>query len=183
MTTIRWVKIDDGETFEGSISMFRDCFFDNASEESIADWCDEQGYKLEISNRSIEEVKQWNEDVLKIQKFFEDKGFYINTDKDSLNENTHFIGTKKLSNDYEYYVFVRYNPAINSNSFCVSLENDQSNSRYTIYQSEFNVTTFEQFLLDYKEFHLKYLFNCLINMLTIVNDEIEGEKDETTETI
>lgn len=57
--TVRWVKIDDGEVFEGTIAMFRDCFFDNASEETIADWCFDREFKLEIIDRPVDEVKQW----------------------------------------------------------------------------------------------------------------------------
>ena len=31
---------NDGEMFEGTRDMFRDCFFDNATDEQIIDWCD-----------------------------------------------------------------------------------------------------------------------------------------------
>lgn len=42
------IVIDNGDTFEGNITQFRDCFFSNANRENIADWCQTQGMKLEI---------------------------------------------------------------------------------------------------------------------------------------
>lgn len=42
--------IDDGEIFDGTLEQFKDCFFDNADDASIENWCDEQGYKLEIED-------------------------------------------------------------------------------------------------------------------------------------
>jgi hypothetical protein len=39
--------IDDGDTFEGTIDQFRDCFFSNADEESMLNWCKEKNCKLE----------------------------------------------------------------------------------------------------------------------------------------
>lgn len=44
--------IDDGDTFEGDISQFRDCFFSNATEPLIKDWCREQNCKLEIRSKN-----------------------------------------------------------------------------------------------------------------------------------
>ena len=44
-----WLIIDDGETFEGTISMFRNCFFDNADINNIKNWCDSNNFKLVIT--------------------------------------------------------------------------------------------------------------------------------------
>jgi len=32
------IKIDGGDTFEGTIDQFKDCFFDNATVENIVSW-------------------------------------------------------------------------------------------------------------------------------------------------
>ena len=42
------ILINDGEIFEGSISQFRDCFFDNANLETIEDWAKKQGFNFKI---------------------------------------------------------------------------------------------------------------------------------------
>lgn len=39
--------IDEGNTFEGTIDQFRDCFFSNATPDLITAWCHEQGCSLE----------------------------------------------------------------------------------------------------------------------------------------
>lgn len=43
-----WYVIDGGNLFEGSVDHFRDCFFDNANEELIADWCRDEGVTLQV---------------------------------------------------------------------------------------------------------------------------------------
>lgn len=42
------ILINDGEKFEGSIALFQDCFFSNATFLSIQDWCRERGYTFAI---------------------------------------------------------------------------------------------------------------------------------------
>lgn len=44
-----WIKVDGGETFDGQISHWEDCFFSNVSIESIVDFCLKQGWKVEFS--------------------------------------------------------------------------------------------------------------------------------------
>ncbi len=45
---IKKIILDGGETFEGTVDQFRDCFFDNAEEEVIRDWAEKENMKLEI---------------------------------------------------------------------------------------------------------------------------------------
>lgn len=45
---IKWITIDDGETFEGTLAQFKDSYFDNADENSIAEFCERHEWKLEI---------------------------------------------------------------------------------------------------------------------------------------
>lgn len=40
--------INDGNMFYGTVDDFKDCFFDNANDETISDWCEEMGFTLEI---------------------------------------------------------------------------------------------------------------------------------------
>jgi hypothetical protein len=44
-----WIKIDDGDTFEGDLDQFEDCFFSNADMYSVLEWCEERRYKVEFS--------------------------------------------------------------------------------------------------------------------------------------
>lgn len=36
------ILIDNGEFFEGTRDQFRDCYFDNATNDQIVHWCNEQ---------------------------------------------------------------------------------------------------------------------------------------------
>jgi hypothetical protein len=47
-----WITIDDGETFEGTIMDFRNCFFDNASKETIQQWCDDNKMRVVFTFRN-----------------------------------------------------------------------------------------------------------------------------------
>lgn len=43
----RMYKIDNGDTFEGTLDQFCDCFFSNADEETISAWCADNGFNFE----------------------------------------------------------------------------------------------------------------------------------------
>jgi len=45
---VKEIIIDAGDTFQGTIDMFRDCFFDNAIPVVIKGWCKENDMKCEI---------------------------------------------------------------------------------------------------------------------------------------
>lgn len=42
------IIIDNGDTFEGNLSQFRDCFFSNPTLANIQDWCRSHHMTLEI---------------------------------------------------------------------------------------------------------------------------------------
>ena len=48
------IRIDDGDTFEGTISQFKDCFFTNADIGTITYWCKMNNMKLEIIEKEKE---------------------------------------------------------------------------------------------------------------------------------
>ena len=48
-----YIKVADGEMFEGTRDQFRDCFFDNATDDQIIDWCRHEGVTLEINGDKI----------------------------------------------------------------------------------------------------------------------------------
>lgn len=48
MTNVIGYLIDDGDTFEGTVEQFRDCFFSNADEDTVRQWCESQNMKLEV---------------------------------------------------------------------------------------------------------------------------------------
>lgn len=119
--------------------------------------------------------------ITEIKKFFESKGFLIK-DKDEVNGFTYLSGTKSFSNGCTFYVWVRHvGGQINKDTIVLTLDNEKSNSNTTTMEGEYEIGTFEQFLLDYKEFHLHYqkrtikIVNCLNNLLSIIDAEIEGE--------
>lgn len=45
---IKKITINNGAMFEGTVDMFKDCFFSNASEKVIRDWCEKSKYKVEF---------------------------------------------------------------------------------------------------------------------------------------
>lgn len=47
------IVVDDGDMFEGTRGQFMDCFFSNADDEEIKDWCFTNGYKLKIGEEII----------------------------------------------------------------------------------------------------------------------------------
>jgi hypothetical protein len=49
------ILVEDGEMFEGTRDMFRDCFFDfdNAHDDQIIDWCKSMDLSLEINGKKI----------------------------------------------------------------------------------------------------------------------------------
>lgn len=44
-----WIEIEDGDVFLGTLEQFKDCFFSNADEASIRDWCFENHYNLSMT--------------------------------------------------------------------------------------------------------------------------------------
>jgi hypothetical protein len=47
------IILEDGEMFEGTREQFRDCFFNNAYDNVIYDWCKEQDIKLIIRDEKL----------------------------------------------------------------------------------------------------------------------------------
>lgn len=47
------ILVDNGDMFEGTRDMFRDCFFDNANNAEIEDWCKQNNWSLEINGVKI----------------------------------------------------------------------------------------------------------------------------------
>lgn len=45
--------IEGGDVFCGTLDQFKDCFFDNATVETISDWCAAHGYSLEIETQFV----------------------------------------------------------------------------------------------------------------------------------
>lgn len=44
-----WIKINSGNVFEGTLEQFKDCFFDNATPETVADWSRENGWDCVVT--------------------------------------------------------------------------------------------------------------------------------------
>jgi len=47
------VSVDNGEIFEGTRDEFANCFFDNSTNEQIADWCYSNDWKLVINGKTF----------------------------------------------------------------------------------------------------------------------------------
>lgn len=48
-----WIVVDDGVMFEGTREQFMDCFFSNADDDNIIDWCFDKGFTLTIGDKKI----------------------------------------------------------------------------------------------------------------------------------
>lgn len=47
------IIIENGDIFSGTREQFMVCFFTNADDEEISDWCFDNGYKLIIDGKTI----------------------------------------------------------------------------------------------------------------------------------
>lgn len=47
------IIVDNGDIFEGTREQFRDCFFDNADDDEIADWCYDNDWSLVINGDKL----------------------------------------------------------------------------------------------------------------------------------
>lgn len=45
---VKRIIIDNGEIFDGTHEQFKDCFFDNADEDSITNFCKKNNWELVI---------------------------------------------------------------------------------------------------------------------------------------
>lgn len=51
-----YIEVDGGSVFSGTRDQFRNCFFENANDNEIENWCQENGWSLIIN------------DIVKIEK-------------------------------------------------------------------------------------------------------------------
>lgn len=58
-----WIIIDDGETFEGHQGHFANTFFTNATRESIEEFCDGEGFKLQTREMTPQELLMYPEAI------------------------------------------------------------------------------------------------------------------------
>jgi len=42
------ILVENGDMFDGTREQFMDCFFTNANDEEITDWCNDNGWLLSI---------------------------------------------------------------------------------------------------------------------------------------
>ena len=47
------ILVENGDMFDGTREQFMDCFFSNANDEEIKDWCSENGWSLKIDGKII----------------------------------------------------------------------------------------------------------------------------------
>ena len=47
------ILVANGDMFDGTRDMFRDCFFDNATNEQIESWCRQNNWALIINGETI----------------------------------------------------------------------------------------------------------------------------------
>lgn len=48
-----WIVVENGEMFEGTREQFMDCFFSNADDDTIKDWCFDNDWSLKIGEEVI----------------------------------------------------------------------------------------------------------------------------------
>jgi len=47
------ILVEEGEMFDGTREQFADCFFSNADDKQITDWCFDNGWSLKINGKTI----------------------------------------------------------------------------------------------------------------------------------
>lgn len=47
------ILVEDGDVFDGTREQFMDCFFSNASDYQIQDWCESYEWSLSINGEEI----------------------------------------------------------------------------------------------------------------------------------
>lgn len=47
------IVVDDGVIFDGTRDQFRNCFFDNANDMQIIDWCEQNSFSLVINDVTV----------------------------------------------------------------------------------------------------------------------------------
>jgi hypothetical protein len=47
------ILVDNGDMFDGTREQFADCFFSNATNNQIIDWCKSQGFSLSINGEIL----------------------------------------------------------------------------------------------------------------------------------
>ena len=60
---MKWIKIDNGDTFEGTPDQFKDSFFDNITADGIIDWCNKNGMEVDIFNYIPKKNGEKNESI------------------------------------------------------------------------------------------------------------------------
>lgn len=58
-----WIIVDDGDLFEGHQGHWADCFFSNAEQSVILQYCLENGYTVTFRQMTDEEVVKFPEAV------------------------------------------------------------------------------------------------------------------------
>jgi hypothetical protein len=48
-----WILVENGDMFEGTREQFQNCFFTNAYDSEIEDWCRQEGWSLKIDGKVI----------------------------------------------------------------------------------------------------------------------------------
>jgi hypothetical protein len=43
-----WIIVEDGHIFEGDEKQWADCFFTNVTEQNVREFCDDEGFEVEI---------------------------------------------------------------------------------------------------------------------------------------
>lgn len=58
-----WIMVEDGDVFDGHQGSWADCFFSNAFEGAIQQYCEDQGWKYVIREMTDEELTEYPEAV------------------------------------------------------------------------------------------------------------------------
>ena len=56
---MKWIIIDEGDTFEGTVEQFQDCFFSNADNDSIMEWADNMNSSCIIIDDTEDNMKEF----------------------------------------------------------------------------------------------------------------------------
>ena len=63
-----WIVVDGGDFFEGNQLHWADCFFSNACQSVIEDFCESEGCTVEIRDMTDEEIARFPEIVAFVEQ-------------------------------------------------------------------------------------------------------------------
>ena len=56
---MKWIIVQNGDVFEGTLEQFQDCFFSNADEDVVFDWAEKMDYNCTVIDVTEAEIESF----------------------------------------------------------------------------------------------------------------------------